>query len=143
VPTLDDVRTLFTKEVRKEKKADAIAAKMKDKTDLQALAKEFKGNVQNSGNMAFAANTIPGGYSDPAVIGSIFALDSNATSAPLKGDVAVYVAHMRKLTAAGAMPEGAEDVKSATDRVRSRAAGQVFNALKEAADVKDNRAKFY
>ncbi len=143
VPALNDVRMAFTKEVRNGKKADAIAAKMKDKTDLQALAKEFNVNVQNSGNMAFATNTIPGGYSDPGVIGSIFALDSNATSAPLKGDLAVYMAHMRKLSAAGQMPEGAEDVKSLTDRVRNRAMGQVFNALKEAADVKDNRSKFF
>lgn len=143
VPALNDVRVAFSKEVRNEKKADAIAARMKDKPDIQALANEFKVNVQNSGNMAFAANAIPGGYSDPAVIGGIFALDSNATSGPLKGDVAVFVAHMRKLDAAGQMPQGAEDVKMMTDRVRNRAAGQVFNALKEAADVEDNRSKFY
>jgi len=142
-PKLNDVRETFTTEVRKEKKADAIAEKMKGKTDLQALATELNGSVQSSGDMPFSSNTISGGYSDIAVIGEIFGLDSAATSAPLKGDMAVYVAHMNKLTAAGAMPEGAEDPKALTDRVRNRAAGQVFNALKEAADVKDNRSKFY
>ncbi|MBX2983761.1 MAG: peptidylprolyl isomerase [Flavobacteriales bacterium] len=142
-PKLDDVREKFTKEVRNEKKADAIAAKMKDKSDLQALAQELGTTVQNSGNLAFSANTLPGGYSDVKVIGSIFGLENGATSAPLKGDQAVYVAHMNTLTAAGEMPEGAEDRKALTDRVRNRANGQVFNALKEAADVTDNRAKFY
>ncbi len=143
VPKLNDVRDAFTKAARNEKKADAIAAKMKDKTDLQALAKEFNTSVMNSGGMALASNTIPGGYSDPAVIGGIFALKDDATSAPLIGEVAVYVAHMRKQDAAEKMPEGAEDLKVLTDRVRNRAAGQVFNALTEAADVKDNRSKFY
>lgn len=143
VPELRDVREAFTKAARNEKKADAIAAKMKDKTDLEALAKEFKTNVQSSGDMPFSSNTMAGGYSDLAVIGSIFALDSAATSAPLKGELAVYVAHMNRLTKAGAMPDKAEDVKALTDRVRGRAAGQVFNALKEAADVKDNRSMFY
>ncbi len=143
VPKLNDVREAFTKEVRKEKKADALAEKMKGKTDLQALAQELNVNVQSSGDMPFSSNTMSGGYSDIAVIGEIFALDSGATSAPLKGDMAVYVAHMNKLTPPSAMPEGAEDVKGLTDRVRNRAAGQLFNALKEKADVKDNRSKFY
>jgi peptidyl-prolyl cis-trans isomerase D len=142
-PKLADVREAFTKAARNEKKADAIAARMKGKTDLDALAKELKVNVQSSGNMAFSANTIPGGYSDLAVIGSIFGLDSAATSAPLKGDLAVYVAHMNRLTKAGEMPEGAENVKSVVDRVRNRAAGQALNALKEAAGIEDNRSKFY
>ncbi len=142
-PKLNDVREKFAKEVRNEKKADALAAKMKDKTDLQALAQELGSTVQNSGDMSFNANTLPGGYSDIKVIGSIFGLENGATSGPLKGDMAVYVAHMNTLTAAGEMPEGAEDKKLLTDRVRNRATGQAFNALKEAADVKDNRSKFY
>ncbi len=143
VPKLNDVREKFTKEVRNEMKADAIAAKMKDKSDLQALAQELGTSVQNSGNMAFSANTLPGGYSDVKVIGSIFGLENGATSAPLKGDQAVYVAHMNTLTPAGEMPEGAEDVKQLTDRVRSRATGQAFNALKEAANVTDHRSRFF
>lgn len=142
-PKLADVREPFTKAARNEKKANAIAEKMNGKTDLDALAKELNVGVQNSGNMAFSANTLPGGYGDIAVIGSIFALDSGATSAPLKGDVAVYVAHMNRLAAAGEMPEGAGNAKTATDRVRNRAAGQMFNALKEAADIQDHRSKFY
>lgn len=142
-PKLNDVREKFTKEVRNEKKADALAAKMKDKSDLQALAQELGATVQNSGNMAFNANTLPGGYSDIKVIGTIFAMDSGATSPPLKGDMAVYVARMNALTPAGEMPEGAEDRKALTDRVRNRANGQVFNALREAANVTDDRSKFY
>ncbi len=143
VPELADVREKFTAEVRKEKKAAAIAERMKGKTDLQALATELGTTVQNSGNMAFNANSLPGGYSDIRVVGTIFGLANGNTSTPITGDMAVYVAHMNTLTPAGDMPEGAEDVKMLTDRVRNRAAGQVFNALKEAADVQDNRSQFY
>ena len=142
-PKLNDVREKFMTEVRNEKKAAGIAAKMKDKTDLQALAQELGSSVQNSGNLAFSANTLPGGYSDVKVIGSIFGLESGATSAPLIGDQAVFIAHMNTVNPAEEMPEGAEDRKALTDRVRNRANGQAFNALKEAADVKDNRSKFY
>jgi peptidyl-prolyl cis-trans isomerase D len=143
VPELNDVRAAFTKEVRKEKKADALMARMKGRTDLNALAKETGGNVQRSGDMAFSAGTIPGGYSDATAIGAIFALANDATSAPLKGDMAVYVAHMKALTAPGGMPADAGDLKSLTDRVRNRADGQAFNALKEAANITDDRSKYF
>ena len=99
--------------------------------------------MQQSGTLAFNAGGLPGGYNDPRIIGHIFALGNGTTSAPLKGEMAVYVAHMNALTPAGEMPEGAEDRKMLTDRVRNRAAGQVFNALREAADVTDNRSQFY
>lgn len=143
VPKLKDVQEVFAQEVRKEKKAEAIAARMQGQTDLQALASQLGTSVQHSGNMAFNANTLPGGYSDVQVIGSIFGLADGTTSAPLKGDMAVYVAHMHGLTPAGDMPEGAEDRKTLTDRVRNRASAQVFNALKEDANVEDNRSQFF
>ncbi|MCC6839503.1 MAG: peptidylprolyl isomerase [Flavobacteriales bacterium] len=143
VPKLEDVRAKFTVELRKQMKADTLAANMQGKTDLEALAKELGATVQQSGNMNFGANGLPGGYNDPRVIGGIFALANGAVSAPMKGEMAVYVARMNTLTPAGDMPEGAEDLKMLTDRVRNRAAGQVFNALREAADVTDNRSQYY
>jgi len=143
VPQLNDVREKFTMEARKEKKRDALVAKMQGKTDLQALAQELHTTVQQGSDMAFAANSLPGGYSDIGVIGGIFALANGTTSAPLKGDMAVYVVKMETLTPAADMPPGAEDAKVFTDRVRNRAMGQVFNALKEAAKVTDNRSQFY
>ncbi|HMN04766.1 MAG TPA: peptidylprolyl isomerase [Flavobacteriales bacterium] len=143
VPKLADVREKFMAEARKEMKAAALAAKMTGKTDLQGLAQELGVAVQQSGDFAFNGNSLPGGYSDPAVIGSIFGMANGTTSAPLTGDMAVYVVNMQTMTPAGEMPQGAEDVKTLTDRVRNRATGQVFNALKEAADVKDNRSQFY
>ncbi len=143
VPQLNDVRVKFTAELRKQMKADALTAKMQGKTDLDALAKEFATTVQQAGNMALNAGGLPGGYNDPRVVGAIFAMGNGSTSAPLKGEMAVYVAHMNTLTPAGEMPAGAEDLKLLTDRIRNRANGQVFNALREAADVTDNRSQFY
>lgn len=143
VPKLNDVREKFMAEVRRDMKADALAKKMAGKTDLQALAQETGGTVLQSGDFAFSGTALPGGYSDAPAIGQIFSLANGTTSGPIKGDMAVYVAGMQTLTPAGEMPEGAEDVKMLTDRVRNRAAGQVLNALKEAAEVKDNRAQYY
>ena len=142
-PQLADVKEAMTKEVIKEKKGEALVAKFSGKTDLNVLATEIGGTVQNAADMAFNAMSIPGGFSDPDVIGQLFSLKTGETSLPLKGDQAVYVASMTTLTPAGEMPAGGEDPKPLADKVRNRAEGQLFNALKEAANVKDQRSKFF
>ncbi len=142
-PKLDDVREAMTKEVIKEKKAQALMAKMAGKTDLNALATELGAGVQTATDMAYSSNSIPGGFSDVDVIGQIFSLQNGQTSVPMKGDMAVYLATMATLSPAGEMPAGAEDVKALADKVRNRAEYQAFNALKAAAEVKDDRSKYY
>lgn len=142
-PRLEDVKDAMTKEARREKKAEGLMAKMNGKTDLNALATEIGGTVQNATEMAYAAPSIPGGYSDAEVIGGIFALQNGQTSAPLKGDMAVYLVNMTTLTPAGEMPADNSEAKALADKVRSRAEYQAFNALKNAAKVKDERYKYY
>lgn len=142
-PALANVKDAMKREVIKEKKATALLAKFAGKTDLNALATEIGATVQNAPDMALNAPSIPGGFADPEVIGQIFTLQNGQTSNPLKGDQAVYVVNMTTLTAAGEMPAGAEDPKALADKVRNRAEGQLFNALKEAANVKDERYRFF
>lgn len=142
VPALADVREAFTKEVAKEKKADAMMAELKDQIDLDAAAKVLGGNVQAAPDLALNASALPGGYNDPIAVGAFFGLDS-AKATAVKGDMAVYMARLNGITPAPPMADGAQDLKGLTDRVRNRAEGQVFNALKEAAGVADDRSKFY
>ena len=116
---------------------------MTGKTDLNALATELGISVQSASEMVLSSNSIPGGFSDPAVIGRIFSIPAGQMGAPMKGDMAVYVANMTNLVAAGEMSENPEASKPLTDKVRSRAEYQMFNAMKEAANIKDDRSRFF
>ncbi len=142
-PRFEDVKEAMTTEVRKQKKAEALLAKMAGKTDLNALATELGISVQSASDMALSSMSIPGGFSDPEVIGRIFSVPNGQLSPPLKGDMAVYVANMTNLVAAGEMPENPEASKPLVDKVRNRAEYSVFNSLKEAAKIKDDRHKFF
>lgn len=142
-PRFEDVKEAMTGEVRKGKKAEALIAKFSGKSDLNALATEQSLTVQSANDMAMSAFSIPGGYNDPEVVGRIFAVAPGQTSAPLKGDMAVYVANMTTLTPAGEQPADPNAAKPVADRFRNRAEGQAFNALKEAAGVKDDRSRFF
>ena len=116
---------------------------MDGKTDLNSLATETKGSVQNAQDMPFNSFSIPGGYNEPEVIGRVFGMKPSSTSAPLKGDMGVYVVNLATLTPAPQMTDAETEKKQLVDRKRNSAEGQLFNALRNAADVKDERYKFY
>ena len=142
-PQLDDVRDAFTKEVVKEKKAEAWTAQMEGKTDLNALATELKTTQQTATDLGYNVFNLPGGYSEYEVVGRIFALENGQTSVPMKGETGVYVASMTNKTAAPEPQDLNVDKKGLLQRAQSRVDGQLFNALKEGANVKDERYKFY
>jgi peptidyl-prolyl cis-trans isomerase D len=143
VPELEDVRELFSKEAAKEKKAEAYLAKMQGKTDLNALATELGVSVQSANDVVYNGFSIPGGYGEFEVLGKIFALQNGNTSVPLKGDNAVYVVTMNTLTPAPEATDVTTDKESLLSRLQARAENGVFNALREAIGVQDNRSLYY
>ena len=143
MPELEDVREAFTKEVVKEKKAEAYMAKMTGKTDLTALATELGTSVQNAPEMLYNAFSLPGGFGEFEVIGEIFALANGQTSVPLKGETAVYVVSMVTRTDADPKADVSAEKSSLQGRMQSRAENSVFNALRDAAGVVDNRYMYY
>ena len=143
VPALEDVRELFTKEAAKAMKAEAYIAKMQGKTDLNGLATELGGSVQSATDMLFNSFSIPGGYSEFEVVGRLFALENGQTSVPLKGENAVYVVSMTNKTPAGEATDLSAEKSSLLQRTQGRVDNGVFNALREAVGVKDNRSLYY
>jgi parvulin-like peptidyl-prolyl isomerase len=143
VPELDDVREMFTKEVVKEKKAEAYTAQMEGKTDLSAVATELGLSVQTATDMAFNTNNLPGGYAEMEVVGRIFAMKDGETSPPLKGESGVYLVNMTTLTPAPEISDVTTERKSLSDRLQGRAESSLLNALKDAAGVVDERGKYH
>jgi parvulin-like peptidyl-prolyl isomerase len=143
VPKLEDVRELFTKEVVKEKKAEAFAKTMEGKTDLAALSAELGVGTQTANDMLYNGFSIPGGFSEFEVIGKIFALENGQTSVPLKGETAVFVVSMTSKTPAPEAGDVSADKTSLTQRTQGRLESGLFNALRDAAGMKDNRSQYY
>jgi hypothetical protein len=79
-PLCADVREAFTKEVAKEKKAEAMLAELKGQADLAAAAKVHRRRGAPGTRLVPGvanASALPGGYNDPiAAIGAFFGLDS-------------------------------------------------------------------
>jgi peptidyl-prolyl cis-trans isomerase D len=97
----------------------------------------------NAPDLSENSFSLPGGFSEYEVIGKIFALENGQTSVPMKGDMGVYVVNMTNKTAAPEPQDLNIDKAGLVQRAQSRVDGGLFNALKEAVGVKDDRYKFY
>jgi hypothetical protein len=93
--------------------------------------------------MLYNGFSIPGGFSEFEVIGKIFALENGQTSVPLKGETAVFVVSMTSKTPAPEAGDVSADKTSLTQRTQGRLESGLFNALRDAAGMKDNRSQYY
>jgi peptidyl-prolyl cis-trans isomerase D len=140
--TVEKASVTALPEIRKQKKAQLIKDRI-SATTLEAIASDEGQTVKT----ALAANmknpTLSGAGREPKVIGTAFGLEEGATSKLIVGENGVYAIQLTKLTPAEPLP----NYQAAANRVgqaKSNAVNtQLYNALKEAADIEDNRATFY
>lgn len=129
-------------EIRKEKKAKLIQDRI-SATTLEAIASDEGQTVKTALAVNMKNPTLSGAGREPKVIGTAFGLEEGATSKLIIGDNGVYAIQLTKLTPAEPLP----NYQAAANRVgqaKSNAVNtQLYNALKDAADIEDNRATFY
>jgi peptidyl-prolyl cis-trans isomerase D len=145
--SLDDVRMDVEREVRKEKKAEYLMAKMneaaKDANTLQAVAEKLETEVREASNASFGAYSIPGIGFEPQLQAYAVTLPTDKVSEAIKGNTGVYVVQVKnQRTATDNLNVTAEQMQI-TRSYRSRVVFQLYEAIKEAAEIEDNRARFY
>jgi peptidylprolyl isomerase/peptidyl-prolyl cis-trans isomerase D len=78
-----------------------------------------------------------------SITGTIFSMEAGKMSAPIKGEAVVAVAEVTKFNE----PQGQADVSAVRNQklatLKQRSEFEVQNALKEKANIEDNRGKFY
>lgn len=129
--------------IRKEKKAKMIMDRI-SATTLDEIAKAEGQTVKSASAITMKNPTIAGAGKEEKVIGTAFGMQEGATSGLIEGEKGVYVIEVTKVTPA----TGAENAfQAAANRLGNTKSGAVnsklYNALKEAADIEDNRAEHY
>ena len=128
--------------LQKQKKAEIIKSKISG-DNLEAIAQNQGVQVNTANAVNRNSPTLPGVGSEPKVVGTAFGLDSGETSSPVAGEKGVFVVKVVQKTDAPQMesyrPYAAREASARRVTVNT----EVFEALKEAADIEDNRARFY
>jgi peptidyl-prolyl cis-trans isomerase D len=93
-------------------------------------------------NIVFANPVIPGSAAEYKVVGTVFGLQPNKVSKPIEGQQGVYVVSLDGFTNPAQLTNNVREKQTIGQALVQRSPGQVLDALKDKANVKDNRAKF-
>ncbi|CAM4274053.1 peptidylprolyl isomerase [Gillisia hiemivivida] len=126
----------------KEKKADLLKEKANG-ASLAEIAKNNNVSVQTASAINLNNPTLAGAGNEPEVVGAAFSLEPGAVSKPISGDKGVYVVEMTAMNAAPEMDSYKSFAMREASQRRQAVVSRVFQALKENAEIEDNRARFY
>ncbi len=140
--TPENASATVTPILQKEKKAKLIKDKIKG-TSLGQIAQNHNVSVQTANAVNLDNPTLAGAGREPEVLGAAFSLEKGQVSKPIKGDKGVYVVKLEELHKAPEMKNYKGFALKETAQRRQTVNTRVFEALKDNADIKDNRARFY
>jgi peptidyl-prolyl cis-trans isomerase D len=134
----EQVKTL----VINEKKANLFVSKMTG-DNVDGIASQIGGSVQPANDVAFDAFSIPGLGNEQKLLGMAFSIPEGKTSKAIIGERGVYVLRVDNKS----VPETVEVIEASRIGLMAAASGRTnfepFNALKENAEIEDNRYTFY
>lgn len=127
----------------RQKKATILAEKVKKGASLETVASDNKVEVKTATGLSMNNPTIIGEGREPRVVGTAFALKQGQISKPVEGENGVYVVEVMSTTQAPALTDYKSYQKSLEKLKIDRAAQEVYNALKNAAEIEENLSLFY
>ncbi len=145
IPSLDDIRQDIMTIAINNKKAQMITDEFNQAqgNNLQEKAEALNLNSQTIENIRFNSSNLQGFGSEPAVVGSVFALEPGSLSNPIKGNSGVFLVEVNSMEPP-VMPENlTAQQNQLISTFRNRVPNEAFRALRESAEIEDNRHRFY
>jgi peptidyl-prolyl cis-trans isomerase D len=138
--SLDNIRPRIELLVKKDKKASMLMDKMKGSVDEVASKNNL--TVDTTSKVSFQSGGIPGHGMEYDVVGTIFSMKTGETKT-IKGSNGVYVITLQGFINPDA-PANFNGMKGQMmQQVQQKAENGFFEALKELANIVDNRGKYF
>ena len=138
--SVEDATATVLPIIRKEKKAKIIRNRV-SATSLDDLAAAENTTVRSATGINMKTPTISGAGREPIIVGSAFGLNEGETSKLIDGENGVYMIQVTKVTPAVTLDNYQASANRVEQQKSSTVSTQLYNALKEASDIEDNRAK--
>ncbi len=130
----------------RERKGEIIASRLRDNiseaTDIEELAAGLNTQVEEARNILFSSFSVPGAGIEPRLIATALNSEPNTISGPVVGENGVYVLRVTSVN----FPDE-KDIEAVRRNLanskRARVNFDAFEALREQANVKDNRHQFF
>lgn len=138
--SVEDASATAIPVIRKEKKAKIIRDRV-TATTLEDLAAAENTTVRTASAVTMKSPTLSGAGREPIIVGSAFGLNEGETSKLIDGANGVYMVQVTKVTPAVELDNYQTFANQVETQKVSVVTAKLYNALKEAADIEDNRAK--
>ena len=140
--SIAEASSVVLPKLRNAYKAKQIIANISG-DDLEAIASSQGITVQNATAITMAAPTIPGAGAEPEVVGAAFAKAAGETTGLIPGEKGVFKVRITAVNNAPALDNYASFAKQLNSAATPAVNTKVYQALKNAADIQDNRANFF
>ncbi len=137
--SVEDASATVIPVIRKEKKAKIIRDRI-TATTLEDLAAAENTTVRSALAVTMKTPTLSGAGREPIIVGSAFGLNEGETSTLIDGENGVYMLQVTKVTPAVELDNYQSFANQVETKKVSVVTAKLYNALKEAADIEDNRA---
>ncbi|WP_343487991.1 peptidylprolyl isomerase [Allomuricauda sp. d1] len=128
--------------LRKKRKAEQIIADNSGKT-METLASDNNVTVSTASALTRKSPTIPGAGREPMVVGTAFGLQKDEVSDLIEGETGVFKVKVTNVNVAITLPNYTTYSNTLRTSNTNAVNSAVYNALKEKAEIEDNRAIFY
>ncbi len=141
---LEAVKKQIEVAVRNHVKAKQLIEKLQAaaNTTIDQIAQKANTKVVPVQNVVLANPVIPGLSLEYKVVGAMFGSAPNKVSKPIEGQHGVFVVVVDNFTNPAALTNAIREKQQIGQSLLQRSQGQIFEALKDKANVKDYRSKF-
>jgi peptidyl-prolyl cis-trans isomerase D len=147
VATMEEVKDALTEKVIREKKAEMFTKEFNDAmaggASIEAVAAKMKLAVEQAPNVNFNTAAIPGSANEPAVIGAVSAMKAKTISKPIVGKEGVFLVMVDAVTPAPPVKDYKAEQTQEISQLTPRVDYEVFDALKQTANITEHLVKFY
>lgn len=146
IAPLEQVKSDVEYYVKREKKGEILAKKMSDAlngvSSIDQLAQKLGTQPADANDIAFSSYIVPNVGIEPALIAAATSVKPNVVSKPVIGTNGVYVIQQTGKTVDPAFSLESEKVRINSMNAQ-RAVYQAYEVFRKAADITDNRYRFY
>ena len=143
--SLEDIKEQVTAIVKKQKKGKIIIEKINSESfsTLTDLATRMNSQIQIASKVNFLNNQIQNLGNEPQLLGMVSSSETNEIIEAIEGENAIFVAKVISRNEVRDSGDFSKQKKQMFTTIIRNASASVYNALKEDAEVIDNRNDFY
>lgn len=139
--SVEEVKPQLETIIKNKKKAEFLMAKVKG-SSLDAIAKANATTIQNAVDVTVENSVLNATGAEPKVVGTAIGIGVNKVSAPIEGNLGIYIVKTKSVSKAPKLPKY-DDYVNKLKPMSASAVNRVIPALKAKAEIDDNRASFF